>query len=108
MPSLRAREGFFIWLGKEDTAMGEAANSMLDAIRDIVRAELDNMDSVALCVVGEDLGEDRYSVSLASDPDARRLTVSNSTAFPFKEGDRVYVYQVRNKPEDSFIFAPCR
>ncbi len=88
--------------------MGKAANSMLDAIREIVRAELDNMDSVILCVIGERLGEDRYSVALASDPDAQRIAVSNSTAFSFKEGDRVYVYQVKSKPEDSFIFASCR
>lgn len=86
--------------------MAEAANEMLDAIRDIVCAELDNMDKVVMGTIVGSAGEDRFLVRLESDPDGEPIVASNSTPYRLSAPEPVFVYQVRNKPEDSFIFAP--
>ena len=80
-----------------------AANELVDIIRDVVRQELNKIDSTILCQVKAIKGEDHYDVAIVPDDQTYLRNVVNMTKFDLEVGDYVYVYKIKNQLGNCFI-----
>ena len=80
-----------------------AANELVDVIRDLIQQELSKRDSTTLCEVVEKVSDDHYNLCTVSDPDTILHNVVNMTKFELKIGDFVYIYNLNGQLNNSFI-----
>lgn len=81
----------------------EAADKMVDVIRDIIQQELDKLDRVILCEIIDQVDANHYNVCVVPDRDATVYSVPNMTKFDFTPGEYCYVYKIQNNLANSFI-----
>ena len=74
----------------------EAADKMVDVIRDIIQQELDKLDRVILCEIIDQVDANHYNVCVVPDRDATVYSVPNMTKFDFTPGEYCYVYKIQN------------
>ncbi len=80
-----------------------AANELVDLIRDMVRQEIKKQDTTILCQVKEKVDENHYNLAIIPDDGSIVRKVPNMTKFEPNVGDYVYVYKINNQLSNSFI-----
>lgn len=81
----------------------DAADKMVDVIRDIIQQELDKRDSVILCEITAQVDENHYNVYVVPDKNSVINSVPNMTKFDFTPGEYCYVFKIQNNLANSFI-----
>lgn len=84
-------------------ATDKAANELVDVIREVIRQEINRLDSTILCQVQAIKGDDHYDVSIVPDDKTYLRNVVNMTKFDLSVGDYVYVYKIKNQLSNCFI-----
>ena len=81
----------------------KAANELVDIIREVIKQELNKIDTTVLCQIEAIKGNDRYDVSIVPDNSTFIRNVVNMTKFDLQVGDYVYIYKIKNQLSNSFI-----
>lgn len=89
----------------KDKAHKQSAEDLVDLIKSIVRAELDNRDSTVLgMIVSNGDIENTYNVYIEPDMDTIIHNVSVITGMPaLNPGDYVYIFKIGNQLPNAFI-----
>lgn len=81
----------------------EAADKMVDVIRDIIQQELNKLDCTILCEVISQVDANHYNVYVVPDKTSVVYSVPNMTKFDFTPGEYCYIYKIQNNLANSFI-----
>ena len=83
----------------------DAAEEMVNVIRDVIQQELSKKGQTILCQVVNKTDDKHYDVYVVPDESEVVKNVLNTTRFDFKEGDYVYIYKINNQLNNSFIMS---
>lgn len=80
-----------------------AANEMVNVIRELVKQEVDRMDTTVLCEVVSQEDDNHYSVYVLPDRETVVSNITNMTTYNLLPGDFCYVYKIKNSFANAFI-----
>lgn len=81
----------------------KAVENLVDVFRDIVRQEIDKIDTTVFCRVVRKRDSSHYDVYIVPDETSVISNVANMTKINLVAGDYCYVYKIKNSLANSYI-----
>ena len=89
--------------------MNQAANGMVEIIRELIRQELSSLDHTYFAYVKQVNENGSVNVSLVEDPNHIITNIQNNSKYELQVGDEVVVYAINNRlGNNSFVIARSR
>ena len=84
---------------------GNAANSLVGLIRDLINEELDKRDSTVVCQIASINADGTYNITIP--PDDRNIASNIKSISPetLNVGDYAYLLKIQNKLNNSIILS---
>jgi len=81
------------------------AKDFVEVVRDVMRQELNNRDSTAICIVESVNGDGTLNLYVLPDRQTVVRNIINQCRYNFNAGDTALLYLIGNRLSNSFVIA---
>ena len=81
------------------------AKDFVEVIRDVIRQELSNKDSTAICIVESVNNDGTLNLYVLPDRQSVVRNIINQCRYDFNSGDTALLYLIGNRLSNSFVIA---